>query len=259
MGMASSQVGGAMVATARDAHEIMRSEQVVTVQGDSLKTWSFQSAAIDRVQVLMKTEGRPLNANLDLWEGPDNTPTKMQIYLEDGNVRPFNAIIETPGSQNSVSILNTGRMEYPIRGCVVPETEESQSTLGPSSMAAQVQSLAGNSMPIIVQGGAVFTKPFDPTVQSIQIMLQTDGRPLTARIELVQGPNNQKQVIEFYSEDGRERPFFGIFQSPGSGNIVRVVNTATMEYPITACVEPYMIDENFIEEGRGAGGFFLVD
>lgn len=195
----------------------------VTVQGGSLKTWSFADPRVERVQVLLKTEGRPLKSNIELWQGPDNTPYKLDVYLEDGDLRPFGAVIDIPGGSNSISVRNTGQLEFPISACIEADAS------GPREM--------GKGR--VIQGGAVHTIPFDPAVQSVQLMLKTDGRPMTARIELMQGPYNDKQVMEIYTEDGMFRPFFAVIETPGVGNVVRIVNTATVEFPLTASVEPF--------------------
>jgi len=203
----------------------------VLVQGGSLKTWAFPSSAVDRVQVTLTTDGRPLDADVQLWCGPDNTPAKMRVYSEDGNTRPFSAVIATPfGGDNTVAVRNVGQIEFPLAADVSAQfIEEPYSDFRETS--------------IIVQGGALRTFNFDTSVDSVEVMLKTDGRPLNARIELLQGPNNNKQVIELYTEDGLERPFFAIIDTMGSGNVVRIVNTAPMEFPMTASVQPHSINE----------------
>jgi hypothetical protein len=203
---------------------------VVLVQGNSLKTWAYQVSP-DRVQVVLSTDGRPLEADIQLWEGPDNTPTKMRVYSEDGSVRPFSAVIETPDqSASTVAIRNVGQVEFPLAAYVVANDVDQ-----PISDFRETST--------IVQGGALKTFDFDPSVDSVEIMIRTDGRPLNARLELLQGPNNQKTVVELYGEDGLERPFFAIIDTPGSGNVVRVVNTAPMEFPMFASIQPHSINE----------------
>lgn len=224
--------------------EMLKKIKPVTVQGGSLRTCSFDTS-VERVEVFLKTEGRPLNANVELWQGPDNSPQKMSVYLEDGSLRPFRATIECPGSSNAIAIRNTGQMEFPLTAGI--EGDKSDESRSPSRILSQ------RSPSRIVQGGAVYTTPFDPTVQSVQLCLKSDGRPMNVRVELLQGPNNNKQVMEIYSEDGRERPFFAIIDTPGTGNVVRIVNTATVEFPLTASVEPYIIDNSFQDSYNNDG------
>lgn len=209
-------------------------KECLPLQGGSLKTWSFASAYVERVQVVLKSEGRPLDADIELWQGPDNTPQKVRVYSEDGNLRPFRAVIATPRAPNTVAIRNTGHLEFPMAVSVAAD----DGSAGPI-----VSEETGFEPPLTIQGGALRTYPFDPFVESVQIMIKTDGRPLNARIELLQGPNNNKQVIEIYCEDGRDRPFYAVIETPGSGNVVRVVNTATVEFPMTAWVVPYMVSD----------------
>jgi len=212
-----------------DVSELFDLAKTTTVQGGSLRTWSFANPNIDFVQVMLKTEGRPLDADIQLWHGPDNTPHKMKVYVEDGGLRTFNALIGTPNGPNTIAIRNTGMLEFPLTAVVEPDRDGQNAALAVESSETTET----------IQGGALRTYPFESMVDSVAVLLKTDGRPLNARIELLQGPNNNKQVIELYTEDGMNRPFFAIIETPGSGNVVRVVNTAPVEFPMAASVQAY--------------------
>ena len=164
----------------------------------------------------------------------------MRVYVENGLIRPFSAVIETPRAPNTVAIRNIGQLEFPFAANVYTNDVEEPS---PECVDSSY----------IIQGGALRTYPFDPFVDSVEVLLRSDGRPLNARIELLQGPNNNKQVVELYTEDGFDRPFFCILETPESGNVVRIVNTAPVEFPMSASVVPHTIKNDFYS-GAVVGG-----
>jgi hypothetical protein len=203
----------------------------VVIHGNSLRTWGYRSL-VEQVQISIFTEGRPLDSDIELWNGPDNTPYKVRVYTEDGAIRPFNTVIETPRGSNTVSIKNIGQLELPLTATV-----EIENIIKPSKESSNFF--------LNIQGGALRTYPFDISIESVEVILKTNGRPLNARIEVLQGPTNNKQVVEIYTEDGCDRPFFCILETPGSENIIRILNTAPVEFPMLASIYPKYINPLF--------------
>ena len=160
----------------------------------------------------------------------DNAPCKMKVYSENGQVRPLHAMLESPSGENTVYVRNTGQVEFPIAADVVADK-----VVDPSHDALSYRHP--------VQGGAIRTFHVEPSIDSVQVLLMSDGRPLNARIELLQGPDDVKQSIELYTEDGVHWPFFCFLQLPEhTGSVVRIVNTAPIEFPILASVVPHGVN-----------------
>jgi hypothetical protein len=175
-----------------------------------------------------------LKAKIDLNQGPDNTPFMMQIYSGKGNYRPFKAVIETPGQTSSLFIRNVAPLEWPMSAHVTNVAAD-------DSEVNDLMSFV--TAPKIVQGGAVYTFPLRGSVSSVKVRLSTYGdRPLHAMIELVQGPNAPKHTVNLYTEDGSNRPFFGVMDTPGAGNVVRIVNQASLAMPLTVWLEEIEIE-----------------
>lgn len=205
----------------------------ITVQGGKvLRTWSLPFAT-EYAQVLIKTDDRTLHADLQLWEGPDNIPQKMNVYVGYGRKRPIRALIATPESNSAIALRNVGPLEYPVGAGLGVDTD------GSAGLGKLVDEMRDHPDTRIIQGGSVQNFPVPYSVSSMAIYLGSDGRPVNAKVELLQGPNSIKISLEHYAEDGALRPLFLVIQTPGADNVIRVMNTAPSEFPLTAAVEPY--------------------
>jgi len=203
----------------------------VKVQGDTLKTWDIGGEEVERVQLAISSEGRPVDANIELWHTPSYIPTKFRVYTEDGALRPVDAVIETPKHPKTVAVFNKGSVDFPFYANVA--------NTGLDKAYASLSDVA----PEKVQGGRITSYTFGSEVKSIQVLLKTDERNMKAKIELTQGPNQVKQIIELYASVGYKNPFYVVIQTPGTNNAVRVINQNTVEFPFDAWVLPYETGE----------------
>jgi hypothetical protein len=198
---------------------------VAQIQGETLRTWEFKSSDVEKVQVDLGTESRPLEATVEVWNSAGNTPFQARVYSEDGEIRPLSAVVQTPRGPSTVAIRNIGQAEFPMSAKV-------------DQVHVQEPSGAHPTVAQIVQGGALKTFPMEETVEAVEVLLSTNGMPMNARVEILQGPDTNKQVIELYTEDGLDRPFFCTIATPWSSTVVRVLNTGPVEYPLIASVVP---------------------
>lgn len=90
-----------------------------------------------------------------------------------------------------------------------------------------------------LQGKAIRSWTFEPGTKRIQILLNTDGRHLKAKVEILEGPNNVKSFVEVYSSNGYKRPLYLVTDAFRSGTKVRITNQCSVEYPLNAAVESF--------------------
>eukprot|EP00527_Entomoneis_sp_CCMP2396_P002447 CAMPEP_0198154722 /NCGR_PEP_ID=MMETSP1443-20131203/68753_1 /TAXON_ID=186043 /ORGANISM="Entomoneis sp., Strain CCMP2396" /LENGTH=282 /DNA_ID=CAMNT_0043821425 /DNA_START=47 /DNA_END=895 /DNA_ORIENTATION=- len=203
---------------------------MVRIEGKTRKTFQFHDITKEVVQVTIESDGRPIHSDIELWIGPDWTPMKMSVYSEDGRVRPVQTLVGTRNMMNNIEVRNTADYQFPMRAGAAQAT--------PALTQLRSTILAEGPSRYIEGGGAVKSFDFPPNVDQIQVCLSTDTRQLDARVELLNGPNNYKQVYSIFTNNGLKNSLFIVFNTPGSGNVVRVRNMAPLEFPCKASVAP---------------------
>ena len=58
-------------------------------------------------------------------------------------------------------------------------------------------------------------------------------------IEILQGPNDDNEIIEIETDNADVHPFYTIIQTPNGANTLRVINQSTMEFPLECFVSPF--------------------
>jgi hypothetical protein len=259
------------------------------VQGGSRHTYATPSNR-DASHVFLESNGRPIDVEFEVWDGPNNTPSRTRVYSEDGRLRPINILSENSQRGyrgNTMSVRNVGPMEFPINAAIGSiggpmmmggdRGGEAMMDLqggGGAMMQQQRNGLAGREgaysqqqQPFTrpgspsmkrgerVQGGALRTFPLDYSVQAVQVTITSQGLPVNAKVELWGTSSHIKQLAEVYNDNGQTRPFSAIIDCPGGSNTIAVYNTGPMEYPIEVVVEPVARMEGWNGREEQFGGY----
>ena len=93
---------------------------------------------------------------------------------------------------------------------------------------------------IPIRGGDQETFTVQPNVRRVRVVLQTEGMPLYARMQLLSGIgyNNIKNVGNVF-RDIDQGPFEAIIETPEIDSKIRIFNTGSYEYTIYAWLEPF--------------------
>ena len=200
------------------------------IQGNSLRTYGNYGGSNT---VDLRTEGRDMYANLEMWAGPDNTAQQVSLYSQDGSQYGVRTTMSTT-QQNSIAIRNQGDLQFPLEASVTSRPLPERFSPPDSSMRGSY----GRSEVKRIQGeGMSEDIPIPAEVQSIRVVLESEGTPINANVELLQGPNNIKVLGDIYN-DGIHGPFEAEIDTPGLSGTLRITNTGPMAYPIRAYIEP---------------------
>jgi hypothetical protein len=203
------------------------------IQGNSRRTWTSSDALAQSSAVWLQAErpGGPLYVNVKFRNGPSSTPQSMKVYSEDGYLRPLQAYFGRPRGRNrattqTIDVMNTASMEFPV-SATISESRD---------FGTHGHSFQGDMKWEKIQGkNGIRTYAQDDKTEFVRVNLETDGLPLMANIEVLQGPGDVRQVIELRSDDGS--PWEGIVAVPGNGASVIVRNVGPLEFPIRCSVE----------------------
>jgi len=121
-----------------------------------------------------------------------------------------------------IEVRNVGEYEFPFKAA---------SNYAKGAMEKLPAEIAATTSGDRVDGGALRSFSLNPATQQLEVVLNTDGKQLNARVELLNAPNNPKQTFECFTNNGELNSLCVCFNTPDPGTTVRIVNLAPVEFP----------------------------
>jgi len=196
--------------------------------GKTLKTFKMPPNT-ERVQYILTSPGaRPLKAKVELWIGPIRSVHELIYDCMDGNAYPLKSTLQfKKGVDPVLKVSTNGEYEFPLQcGVFVPSPDESKmlgEVMNDMFDSAPMKDRVQGGSTIDNKGGAVRTFYVDPSWEKTQIMVSSKDvgkKSFKTNIEILQGPNNQKQHLNLRC-GGSTQPFHTVIETPGDGWIIR--------------------------------------
>mmetsp|Transcript_7417 Transcript_7417/g.9565 ORF Transcript_7417/g.9565 Transcript_7417/m.9565 type:complete len:280 (+) Transcript_7417:1431-2270(+) len=215
--------------------------------GGTLRTWKMPEGT-ERCELAFKSNGRPLNAKVELWEGPVRTIHTGYIRNQDGALSPYKCTLKFKPGPWTVQITNDGPYEFQIEAGVAVADPTKNEEIGKKTdvIFAKTQRVllqGGNDQGV---GGQVHSFPIDVSVQSVNVVASSQDvgkRAMKIQIEAIKGPNEPKQKYEIECA-GVAQPYMCTIPTPGSGWTLRIRSITYLEYPCEIAVVPAVVDES---------------
>jgi len=219
------------------------------IEGENTLVTVPMPLGADRVQYCFSTpNGRPLKAQVQMWVGPIRTCHTMDINSENGSLTPYRGTLKCKKQGQMLKIKTTSTGDFPMLAGVKIFTEDES-----KEFDAFFDKKWASSTPKKVQGGAVqggggAVRIFDidPHVEAVHLMIwskHVGKKSSKAKIEVLHGPNNVKQLYDFQCS-GSYQPYHCILQTPGKGVSIRIYNKKFVEDGLfEAAVVPYVVGE----------------
>ena len=219
-----------------------------TIQGGgTVKTYQMPPWAT-RCQYVLKTNGRPLKATVELWLGPLRRTHNLIIDNENGAEFPYQATLKFKKMAQVLKICTSETLELPVMASVsVPSPEEAKAL---EENTEAVFDAASPSQKKLIQGGAaggggggaIRSWDIPPDVDAVQILAwarDTGKKSFRMDVEILKGPNNIKQKFMLQCGGGSQ-PYHSVVQTPGQDWVVRIRNKKFVEDGLYQfCVIPY--------------------
>jgi len=195
--------------------------------GKTLKTFKMPAHA-ERVQYIIKSpSGRPLKAKAELWIGPIRCVHEMMYDCMNGMEFPLKATLQFKKLSPVLKISTNGEYEFPLEcGVFVPTPDESEDIgkiCKDMFYSAPLKERVQGGSTLDNKGGAIRSFKIDDSWEKTQIMVWSKDvgkKSFKTNIEVLQGPNNQKQHINLRC-GGSTQPYHAVIDTPGPGWMLR--------------------------------------